>query len=184
MEWWLNINYATTTITNLVSGEEQWFKAYSMEIVAMGMKSTLENNVQTLNTLKGYNYTIIQTVTDPVTNLTSEKMNFVFLCKTDDIPQTPAGINYKDILVEFGFGGQVIDTDSSSGQNIVYSIGKTNGQVKEIYYKVIYIPLPEGAAIYKIMDSTGTKELKAYFYFENKQLGNIIYGMVELFNKE
>lgn len=189
-----DLGYISTHANNLVSGEEQWFKAYSMEIVAMGMKSTLENKVQTLNTSTGSNYTILQTVTDPVTNLTSEKMNFVFLGKTHNIKQGNSEIKLADVKVDFTFGGPIIQTQQSSSQ-IIYTIAKEeveNPEDVEIIYNVVYVPLvaptQEGesvSALYIIKSPDGTETIKAYFFFKEKlSETEIIYGMVELYEKQ
>jgi len=190
-----DLGYISTHANNLVSGEEQWFKAYSMEIVAMSMKSTLENNVQNLiNPSMGSNYTILQTVTDPVTNLTSEKMNFVFLGKTHNINQSNSAINLADVKIEFTFGGPIVQTQQTSSQ-IIYTIAKEeveNPEDVEIIYNVVYVPLAaptqEGeavSALYIITSPDGSETIKAYFFFkEALSATEIIYGMVELYEKQ
>ena len=184
-----DLGYISTHANNLVSGEEQWFKAYSMEIVAMGMKSTLESAVQNdINPQIGSNYTILQTVTDPVTNLTSEKMNFVFLGKTHNINQSNTAINLDDVKVDFTFGGPIINTQTTN-QGIVYTIAKEeveNPQDAEIIYNVLCVPLPEDlGTLYFITSPDGSTTLKAYFFFKNKlSATEIIYGMVELYEKQ
>ena len=184
-----DLGYISTHVNNLVSGEEQWFKAYSMEIVAMGMKSTLESAVQNdINPLLPEKYTILQVVTDPITNLTSEKMNFVFLGKTHNINQSNTAINLDDVKVDFTFGGPIINTQTTN-RGIVYTIAKEeveNPQDAEIMYNVLCVPLPEDlGTLYFITSPDGSTTLKAYFFFKNKlSATEIIYGMVELYEKQ
>ena len=161
----------------------------------MGMKSTLENTVQNaINPQMGSNYTILQTVTDPVTNLTSEKMNFVFLGKTHNIKQGNSEIKLADVKVDFTFGGPIVQTQQTSSQ-IIYTIAKEeveNPQDVEIIYNVVYVPLAaptqEGeavSALYIITSPDGSETIKAYFFFkEALSATEIIYGMVELYEKQ
>lgn len=67
-------------IDNFVSGEEGYFKAYAMEFTVMTMKSQMEMAVNPQG------MTVIKLVTDPITGLQTEKVNFKFLF-------VPAGAN-------------------------------------------------------------------------------------------
>ena len=69
----VNIDYASTTINNLVSGEEPWFKGYGMEVMALYLKGNIEQLVNQLSS--GY-YTIIQE--DSSTGVVTEKFDFAF----------------------------------------------------------------------------------------------------------
>ena len=73
------IDFATSHIDNYISGEEPWFKQHGMEVAALNLKSGLEGLA---NKFKS---TIIQMVKDPVTNLESEKINFLIvgMCDSD-----------------------------------------------------------------------------------------------------
>lgn len=75
----LHVNLDTCTIENFVSGDEQWFKGYSMEVVALGLKSTINSQ------LAAANKTIIREMVNPVTGLAGEYMNWVFFDKTEEI---------------------------------------------------------------------------------------------------
>ena len=63
----------STTINNWVSGEEAWFKAYGMSQVALTLKVSIENGIA------GTERSIINLMTDPVTGLQTEKINFILL---------------------------------------------------------------------------------------------------------
>lgn len=65
-----------TIIDNYVSGEEGYFKAYSLEFAVMQMKSSMNSGVED-GTKEAY--TMLKTVTDPVTGLPTSKVNFIFL---------------------------------------------------------------------------------------------------------
>lgn len=95
----LHINMDTCTIENLVSGDEQWFKGYSMEVVALGLKSTINSQ------LAPANKTIIQNLINPVTGLEGEYMNWVFFDKTEEI-ENQSSKNADDIMCNLFF-----DTD-------------------------------------------------------------------------
>lgn len=84
----VRFDYATCRLENMVSGEEQWFKAYSMESVALGLKSSLDAQIQAAT---GGTMTIIKKVTNPLTGLESECMNWVFFdrCQGAVPPEAP-----------------------------------------------------------------------------------------------
>jgi hypothetical protein len=62
-----------TIIDNFVSGEEGYFKAYSLEFAVMQMKASMESGVNP------YGFTMIKTFVDPISGLETSKVNFVFL---------------------------------------------------------------------------------------------------------
>ena len=63
----------TTIINNWISGEEAWFKAYGMSQVALTLKSGIETGISPTGR------SIINLMTDPVTGLETEKINFILL---------------------------------------------------------------------------------------------------------
>lgn len=67
----INIDFATTTIENFVCGDEQWFKAYSMEVTALGLKSMVNAPLESAG------MTILKEMKNPVTGITGEYMNWV-----------------------------------------------------------------------------------------------------------
>ena len=109
----LNIDFTTTTISNMVAGEEPWFKQHGMEVAALNLKSGLESLAN------NFGKTVIQIVKDPVTLRDSEKMNFIAVGMTDSdvassaakedqgyeltlqgfIPLKDGGITYQNIPV-------------------------------------------------------------------------------------
>lgn len=114
------IDFASCKIENFVSGDEPWFKGYSMEVIALGMKSTMESQVSKLG------YTIIKEVVNPNTGLASECMNWVYFDKADGIKDQKPDKNANDI-------GTVIDM--SEGYSF-YLDGSNLGQALITYAKV------------------------------------------------
>ena len=112
-----NIDYTTCTIENFVSGDEQWFKGYSMEVVALGLKSMIDNQVA------GYGLTIIQERVNPVSGLPSEYMNWEFFTRTDNIvtdnfPVEDGDIanHPEDVLTMMNFGSDLGNTGYTASQ--------------------------------------------------------------------
>ena len=68
------IDTATVEVNNWVSGEEPWFKAYSMELAAMKMKAQINSGVKA-----AFEASILRNITDVSSGLMSRKMNFVLL---------------------------------------------------------------------------------------------------------
>ena len=68
------IDTATVEVNNWVSGEEPWFKAYSMELAAMKMKAQINSGVW-----DAFEASILRNITDVSSGLMSRKMNFVLL---------------------------------------------------------------------------------------------------------
>ena len=64
---------SSTIINNWISGEEAWFKAYGMSQVALTLKSGIETGIS------GAERSIINLMTDPITGLETEKINFILL---------------------------------------------------------------------------------------------------------
>ncbi|TVP94276.1 MAG: hypothetical protein EA374_07610 [Acholeplasmatales bacterium] len=62
-----------TVINNWISGEEAWFKAYAMSVVALQLKSQIQNQLAPVQK------SIIQEMANPVTGLPTEKINFILL---------------------------------------------------------------------------------------------------------
>ena len=77
----VNIDLSTTIIENPISGEEPWFKAYGMEVSCLGLKAGVDAGLKavTLNGLAPNGLTCISKFTDPVSGLTTEKMNLGFI---------------------------------------------------------------------------------------------------------
>lgn len=82
-----------TVIDNFVSGEEGYFKAYAMEFSVITLKAQLEQGVSPDG------LTVITNVIDPITGLSSEKVNFKYLF-------TPIGDNLNSAT-----GSQKAQTD-------------------------------------------------------------------------
>lgn len=91
----MNIDFSTSLIENFVSGEEQWFKGYSMEVVALGLKSQINQ------ALAERQKTIIKEVINPATGLPSECMNWVYFCQTN--VANKANQEQEDMFANFGF---------------------------------------------------------------------------------
>lgn len=69
-----NITIDTNTVLeNYVSGDEGFFKSYSLEVLIMQLKSGFESNVNKQN------WTMIKRVKDPITGLDYEKVNLMML---------------------------------------------------------------------------------------------------------
>lgn len=117
----LNIDFATTSIQNLVSGEEQWFKGYSMELVAMKLKTMINDSVSALS---GGTKTILKEVINPVTKLPSYCMNWVSFTQTNNASDTDAKeLNRLDLGTVLGMNGgndfqYVFDTKTGSYQKV------------------------------------------------------------------
>ena len=103
------IDFTTCTIENFVSGDEQWFKGYSMEVVALGLKSMIDNQVA------GYGLTIIQEKVNPVSGLPSEYMNWEFFARTDGIGDQSQK-DPSDITTNMIFGSDLGNTGYTASQ--------------------------------------------------------------------
>ncbi|MDD4184416.1 MAG: InlB B-repeat-containing protein [Candidatus Izemoplasmatales bacterium] len=80
----------STTINNWISGEEAWFKAYGMSQVALTLKSGIENGISQTGR------SIIDLVTDPLSGLETEMINFILLTEPAsgaDVYQDPEQLN-------------------------------------------------------------------------------------------
>lgn len=114
------IDFTSCTIENFVSGDEQWFKGYSMEVVALGLKSMIDNQVA------GYGLTIIKERVNPVSGLAGEYMNWEFFMRTDgiksdkisDFPYDQAFIDShpEDILTYMDFGSDFVNSGFTVAQ--------------------------------------------------------------------
>ncbi len=62
-----------TVINNWISGEEGWFKAYAMSLVALQLKSSIEQNIAPLGK------SIIRDIVNPISGLPSQMINFIML---------------------------------------------------------------------------------------------------------
>jgi len=62
-----------TVINNWISGEEGWFKAYAMSLVALQLKSSIEQNIAPLGK------SIIKDIINPISGLPSQMINFIML---------------------------------------------------------------------------------------------------------
>jgi len=62
-----------TKINNWISGEEAWFKAYAMSLVALQLKSLIQQNISQLDK------SIIKNINNPVTGLPTQMINFILL---------------------------------------------------------------------------------------------------------
>ena len=141
---------STCKIENFITGEEQWFKAYGMEIVAMKLKTTIEAQIRTQSEDK---LTIIQEKENPVTGRVNEYINWIFFDKTNDLAtwngsefvnvsnQTKAYIdhpedigaqlsfdkNYKDTVMIPGVGEMKLPTIPGLGQ--IYAEADADGNI-------------------------------------------------------
>jgi hypothetical protein len=77
-----------TIIDNFVSGEEGYFKAYSLEFAVMQMKTQMDAGVSP------FGYTMIKTFVDPISGLETSKVNFVFLSLPQKWNRNGAEITY------------------------------------------------------------------------------------------
>ncbi len=100
-----------TIINNLVSGDEQWFKAYGMEVMGLGLKAQVEAGIQDYNnyiySLSGSNpnYTIIQPYYDTLLGQQIDKINLVFVAKNNDVSSYITGsYNVSDVFSEYSIG--------------------------------------------------------------------------------
>lgn len=145
---------ATVEVNNWVSGEEPWFKAYSMEFAAMQLKAKINSGVSAINA------SILRNITDPSSGLLSRKINFVMLILPvaqqlspteaikGEIPidkhTTP---NYSDITVYVLQSGDWYPYDGPyEGKHLVplseglfYQIAQQSGQE----YNSVVLPLGE-----------------------------------------
>ncbi|MBE0700117.1 MAG: hypothetical protein IH571_00365 [Acholeplasmataceae bacterium] len=62
-----------TEINNWISGEEAWFKAYGMSVVALNLKAAIEGYIS------GADKSIINMMTNPITGLETEMINLILL---------------------------------------------------------------------------------------------------------
>ncbi|MCF7932288.1 MAG: InlB B-repeat-containing protein [Acholeplasmataceae bacterium] len=62
-----------TVVNNWISGEEAWFKAYSMSVVALQLKGLIESSIAPLGR------SIIRTINNPVSGLPTQMINFIML---------------------------------------------------------------------------------------------------------
>ncbi len=95
-----------TVIDNWISGEEAWFKAYAMSVVALQLKSQIQNQLAPVHK------SIIQERANPVTGLPTEKINFILLTEpsrgaVDDDLYPTTGSEYVLQLFD-GVGERVI----------------------------------------------------------------------------
>jgi uncharacterized repeat protein (TIGR02543 family) len=97
-----------TVINNWVSGQEAWFKAYGMSSMALQIKSSVDSGISALNK------TIIKTITNPVTGLSTEMFNFVILTKALDHATT------------------LVEGIQTTGSEFLLKIPKANGSILEI----------------------------------------------------
>ena len=68
----VTLDLGTIEINNYISGEEPWFKSHAMEVIALGMKAQIDRDL-------GGKFTCLKSIKDPVTGLSSEKLNLVYL---------------------------------------------------------------------------------------------------------
>lgn len=163
---------ATVEVNNWVSGEESWFKAYTMEIAAMKLKSQVNDTVAQLNIGR-----ILRTITDTSSGLTSRKLNLVMLVlpqgeqlspgeetqgSTPD-PTTPGETDYTLIMRQSIQGlyphesGEVIP-----GQYVVpmsLALLDSTGQPALICGDIVPVNIPQGAS------DLGTNVLTNYLSF-------------------
>lgn len=90
----INFDTSTVEVNNWVSGEEPWFKSYSMELAAMKMKSDVNSAVRALNA------SILRNIVDENSGLISRKMNFVMLILPVGQQLSPTENEKKDIPAE------------------------------------------------------------------------------------
>lgn len=103
----------TNTIENYVSGEEGYFKANSMEIIVLTLKSGFQD---IMNGVTGNAYSLLTRIKNPVTNAESEKLNFILL-------SPPAGQNKSQ--VSFTNCGSLTGQTGLGRSEISLEIGNT-----------------------------------------------------------
>ena len=165
----LQLETINTTVENYVSGEEQWFKAYGMEVTALGMKSQLEAGVS------GTGYTILKTVTDPNTGLQTEKMNFVYFGMVKEIDSLSQKDKI-DAVINNVFGtdtgqdsnGYDVYVDSN-GSYFLYKLDSTTGVITIV---------PLDASMNAQMD-----KIQLYLFFSASVGSDPVYGIVQMFSK-
>ncbi len=165
---------STVTVNNWVSGEESWFKAYAMELAAMRLKSQVNTQVKDANI-----GSILRTMTDASTGLTSRKMNFIFL-----IMPVAQQLSYDEYLYNntapelrsnFGYTDMVIQAVQSTDLPYQYDmpLGDSSGRyvvpISEDYFALTGQPaLPFGEIIPTALPS-GTSDVGTMVF--NNQLG-------------
>ncbi|MFA7075905.1 MAG: InlB B-repeat-containing protein [Candidatus Izemoplasmatales bacterium] len=96
----------STTVSNWISGEEAWFKAYAMSQVALTLKSGIETGI--LDTERS----IINLMTDPVSGLETEKINFVLLTEASsgaNVTKTPENTQMSGSEVRIKLGDYLVE---------------------------------------------------------------------------
>ena len=89
----------TVTIENYVSGEEGYFKAYSMELAVMQLKAGFE---QGINGATNGAYSLITKVKNDVTGAETEKINFILMMPPASGNLSGTGIPTLDGTIENG----------------------------------------------------------------------------------
>lgn len=97
-----------TIIDNYVSGEEGYFKAYSLEFAVMQMKSSMESGIKEGT---GGAYTMLKTVKDPISGLETQKVNFIML----SIPQNANKEATGSQIGQYGFNIFNISANETGG---------------------------------------------------------------------
>lgn len=202
----LHIDYANCDIQNWVSGDEQWFKAYSMEVVALGLKSKVNEQVAAMG------YSVIQERKNPATGYVGEYMNWVFFSKSDNISEQPSK-NAKDIGAEIYFGAdsqftKLADQKIGALPGSIYIETKggapvvdEKGQLKALFLADVGVQegfnnpaslMPNAAGrnavvVELVLDASSYSPVaqgKSYLYFRMQQAPiGYIQGMLELFPK-
>ena len=133
-----------TVIENFVAGTEGYFKANSMELIAMKVKASLDGSlndslIKTLNTNFGSSvpaYTINRTIYDQTTGLPTQKFNFAFLLVT-------AGDNRDATETEYAQANRMklyLDYNNYAHDNtLLNQLGYTAQFNNNGYYDTIYM---------------------------------------------
>ena len=133
------IDSSTVKVSNCVSGEESWFKAYTMELAAMQMKASINSGVSALGSR------ILRSITDPSTGLLSRKMDMIALVMPVDEQLSPGEtlINNTDpsLRTTAGFTDMTIELIGNQN-NYVYDYSSIG--YPEPYVGQYTVPLSEG----------------------------------------
>ncbi len=169
----INFDTQTVEVNNWVSGEEPWFKAHSMELAAMQMKAQINSGVSALDA------SILRTITDPNTNLTSRKMNFIMLILPESEQLSPSEalqdeaakngtateVGYSDVKINMLQSSDWYDYDVPYGdkylvqisENLFLQVAGLTGQT----YNSVALPFGE---IRPIVLDTGISDLGTNIY--------------------
>lgn len=191
-----SIDYSTTRVENFVCGDEQWFKGYTMEVVALGLKATINKMVS------AQGYTIVQPMVNQATGLSGEYMNWVFFSRTDGIPnQENRHANDIGCAINFGdfyYTGEYDEKGfyyANPNSDYIVLLGPVDDASMDALAAVspgsparldvldLAIGAQQAVSI-SIVDKNTLVPVESYLYFRQFQDGlGWLQGMVQLFPK-